>query len=156
DNTPAQEDNTTIEPAGEPIILPGESLSKYRPADQQASTPRPVETTLTPLPASDFVIEPGWDGGAVLPGETLRRHRPDPRSDRAEQRYDSRASYRSELAPQPTAPATEPEPDAVESAPQSPAITDYEPIEASASYRIDPVAPSEFRQSAPPVIETEP
>jgi ribonuclease E len=155
DNTPAQ-DNNTIEPAGEPIILPGESLSKYRPADQQTSAPRPVETILTPLPASDFIIDPGWDGGAVLPGETLRRHRPDSRSDRAEQRYDSRASSRNEVAPQPAAPAIEPEPAVVESAPQAPVITDYEPIEASASYRIDPVAPSEFRQSAPPVIEAEP
>jgi ribonuclease E len=156
DNTPAQEDTTTSEPAGEPIILPGESLSKYRPADQQTSASRPVETILMPLPASNFTIDPGWDGGAVLPGETLRRHRPDSRSDRAEQRHDSRAGYRNEVAPQHAAPATEPESAVVESAPQSPAITDYEPIEASASYRVDPVAPSEFRQSASPVVEAEP
>ncbi len=158
DNTPAEEDTTSAEPAGEPIILPGESLSKYRPADQQTSAPKPVETILTPLPVSDFIIDPSWDGGAVLPGETLRRHRPETRSDRAEQRHDSLANYRNEIEPQHVAPVAEAvEPAVVESAPQAPAAPlDYEPIEASASYRIDPVAPSEFRQSAPPVLEAEP
>ena len=90
---------------------------------------------------------------SVLPGETLRRHRPEQRPDRVEQRQDSRSNYRSEVAPKHAAETAEAA--IVESTPQIPASLDYEPTEASASYRIDPVAPSEFRQSAP-VVEVEP
>jgi ribonuclease G len=58
-----------IEVPVEPVILPGESLSKYRaPSETQsaASSPAPKAP-----PADDFVAQ-GWDGGFVLPGETLR------------------------------------------------------------------------------------
>ena len=58
--------------AVEPFILPGESLSKYRPreagsAPESHSAPANVST---PKPSTEFVPLVGWDGGAVLPGET--------------------------------------------------------------------------------------
>ncbi len=59
--------------SAEPFILPGESLSKYRaetsgyPELLHRSPPRPSLTSSPPP------IRPtGWDGGLVLPGETLR------------------------------------------------------------------------------------
>ena len=230
----------------EPVILPGESLSKYRPASETASpaVARPAE----PAPVSDFVAA-GWDGGFVLPGETLRPRGPvaestseagfrenrDSRGSRDERgRRDSRggrggredrgnrsdreargprpgadAAHRNQPAanhdPRPEAsevqqPAAAPEPvqhgvkPAEPTAPTEPTyLTDpdhipashlvtplhstfvapppmpasepvslqaaaepveYEPTEASASFRIDPVPPSEFRQAAP-ILETQ-
>jgi ribonuclease E len=69
--------------AGEPIILPGESLSKYRKDTHAgtASAPSPATSahsttvTLAP-PANLYTLAEGWDGGATLPGETLSRRRP--------------------------------------------------------------------------------
>jgi len=58
----------------EPIILPGESLGKYRPREEgsEAAAAKPVnEIVLTPKPSSEVVLT-GWDGGATLPGETIR------------------------------------------------------------------------------------
>jgi ribonuclease G len=64
-----------------PIVLPGESLSKYGGRTESRSTssgapsrgPAPVRGGAKP---STLVEVPtGWDGGAVLPGETLSRHR---------------------------------------------------------------------------------
>ncbi|SEB56190.1 Rne/Rng family ribonuclease [Terriglobus roseus] len=65
------------EPTGEPIILPGESLRKYRdPAEvaaeeEEARRNAPVarEVLTVSVPSIEIV---GWDGGAVLPGETIR------------------------------------------------------------------------------------
>jgi ribonuclease G len=69
----------------EPIILPGESLRKYRPADETSASP----ATEIPVaaPAQPFVVS-GWDGGAVLPGETIRPRTPSASSE-------SSASHRS-------------------------------------------------------------
>ena len=214
----------------EPIILPGESLSKYRRGSEaeagQASAPAPnlPSNVILAKPANvidDSFVATSWDGGAVLPGETLsRRNRPEgrseprreesrgPRRDSREPRRDfgnqTSASHYSDhvsndfVAPvseQPevvadsegfsivSAPEQQPEvaqaghPDQVPTneilhetpfAPEVPAPLDpiaaipepeapeaeYEPTEASASFRVDPSAPSEFRQSAP-VIEEE-
>jgi len=124
-------------PAPEPILLPGESLSKYRkPGDEPAaSAPKAAEPSII-LPATpSFAIPAGWDGGAVLPGETLSRHR------RSESRQESRQAQRREQR------AEQPKPVHAAALPEA----EYEPTEASASYRVDPVAPSEFRQSAPVV-----
>ena len=52
-----------------PIILPGESLSKYRPGGDSSS--KPAEAAVPATPVAEFVVQ-GWDGGSVLPGETLR------------------------------------------------------------------------------------
>jgi ribonuclease G len=237
-----------IEAGAEPIILPGESLSKYRKGGEEQAAPKSTESssgTLAP-PANLYTLAAGWDGGATLPGETLSRRspsesRPDSRNDsrsdsregrnrssrdfergprrdgrpdrndrnaRGEGRRDSRNDAPIADAPaaaaifqqgfQPSAPAAEivqefnqqrvaeahiaeiaeppeaalpgtpvPEPEAVaapeaavavepEAAPQ--VEVEYEPEDASASHRVDPVPPSEFRQSAPalePVLEAQ-
>jgi ribonuclease E len=67
------------EPQVEPLILPGESLSKYRKdSDEGSAADRPSAASLaTPvvLPDHGFKVDPNWDGSAVLPGETLSRYR---------------------------------------------------------------------------------
>jgi ribonuclease E len=157
DNTPAYSDSA--EPgvnASEPIILPGESLSKYRKGEEPVPAPKAIDANVIIPAAPEFTIPSGWDGGATLPGESLSRHR---RSDsRTEHRQDTRADYRRNSQPE------QPRPQAVQEAEHlSPAavveehheapiptkFTEYEPTDASASYRIDPAAPSEYRQSAP-------
>ena len=144
-------------PAPEPMILPGESLSKYRagggePAQADVKAPLPVAVAPT---APGYAIPDGWDGGFVLPGESFsRRRNPEkPKTLAAPVQLESMAEVEE----------AEVEEAEVESesaiVPASPAVpVEYEPVEASASYRIDPVAPSEFRQSAPveePVEEME-
>ena len=75
----------------EPIILPGESLSKYRRGDEASSsdashsTPTVAPNVIIPKPSTEVAPLLDWDGGATLPGETLSRHR-----DRSsEPRYES-------------------------------------------------------------------
>ena len=201
------------EAPAEPIILPGESLSKYRRGSEaeaaQASAPAASANVILAKPTTvvDDFVATSWDGGAVLPGETLsRRNRPD---NRQESRREPRAQYRSDSqqnfrAPAPVeaakfteqsgdlsiAATTEEHPEAAhvehldqplssetvhEAAspfaaevpapldpiaaipePAAPPFEDqpeYEPEEAFASYRVDPAAPSEFRQSAPVLDE---
>ncbi|HWZ52903.1 MAG TPA: Rne/Rng family ribonuclease [Granulicella sp.] len=97
----------------EPIILPGESLSKYRAASEPeaSATPdvsshaagqsgsTPAVNVILPKPKTvvdETVIAAGWDGGFTLPGETLSRRsrsesQPAPRS---EKRNEPRASHR--------------------------------------------------------------
>ena len=89
----------------EPLILPGESLSKYRKDEEQpaasatsastnAATPT-VSVTLAP-PANLYTVAEGWDGGDTLPGETLSRRRP---SDSGPHSHsEARTDSRSELA----------------------------------------------------------
>ena len=220
----------------EPIILPGESLSKYRKGGEEPSAPKLEQATPSNLapPANLYTLAAGWDGGDVLPGETLSRRgasdlRDDSRPDSREGRNRSTREYdrgprrdsrpgrdthaeghnnsRNELhsdAPatdviaaaaiveqgiESTAPGPAPVAETAEdlnrqsvteagvpaiaesseapaqSAPEQAIVEElqvefeYEPESASASYRIDPVAPSEFRQSAPvlePILEPTP
>jgi ribonuclease G len=58
----------------EPLILPGESLGKYRKGDDPAPSTKAAEATPVTLapPANLYTLAEGWDGGAVLPGETIR------------------------------------------------------------------------------------
>jgi ribonuclease G len=226
-----------VEAPLEPIILPGESLSKYRTPSETPGVAAAV--TAPAAPVSDFVVE-GWDGGLVLPGETLRprtgapapyrndtvgrgdRDRDRRRGDRDRGRGErsegglrqpspdferpigapaaQEASFievptylsepeqvpathlvtpvHSTFVPPPPVPSGAHE--VVEAPPMldepvaavepigaaEPAIEvpdllagvevptiEYEPEEASASYRVDPVAPREFRQSAPVLDE---
>ena len=200
----------------EPIILPGESLSKYRKGgdDQPSATgsqtsPEPtglaIPVTLAP-PANLYTLAEGWDGGAVLPGETLSRRRssessPESRGDSrrpqrdfdrgsrrdngGQTRRDDRSDFRNaaptsepvaaapveeqplhapaaEIVPEQATPAISEAPAVESAAPETPEAVatvvpepvpqievEYEPAEASASYRVDPVARSEYRQSAP-------
>jgi ribonuclease E len=223
-----------LTPAVEPLILPGESLGKYRKDEAGAPIAQAPAAPIA-TPEYDFKVT-GWDGGAVLPGETIRPRGGDSRPDRSDRddrgrrdgrgdrdrgprrdnrdnrddrpRRDNRSAEFS--APAPVAPyvvpATVPAPDhrsdgpvsgyahadetheqivaqpdfaplepiaeapvaeapyieTAEAQPIEVAAVDvpkpdqeYEPEEASASYRIDPVAPSEYRQSAPPAPEVE-
>jgi ribonuclease E len=170
DSTPAYDSTEVDGTTPEPIVLPGESLSKYRKGGEEPAAPKPVDADIIIPAAADFAIPSGWDGGATLPGETLSRHR---RSDsRTEHRQDSRAdNRRSAEPPQPRAQAAQetrgvsaPQtvgqtvPKTVHERPEAqlqhqasaPAMpVEYEPTEASASYRVDLAAPSEYRQSAP-------
>jgi ribonuclease G len=84
----------------EPFILPGESLSKYRrnedgyPVETPAA--KPLGTLVTARPSTEVAPLTGWDGGAILPGETLSRHR-EPRSEsRSDFRNGSQDSGRNE------------------------------------------------------------
>lgn len=183
------------ESAPEPLILPGESLSKYRKGDDQpaasASAAAPAASITLAPPANLYTLAAGWDGGDVLPGESLSRRRESrpesrgrvsDRQPRAESRPEPRAEVRADAAPiaataqehlepqQPVAAAeatqepavataaiapesnlpVDPAP-ALESAPAAIAEeeSEYEPQDASASYRVEPLARREFRQSAP-------
>jgi len=213
----------------EPMILPGESLSKYRKGGDEEAMPKVAQTTpfnLAP-PANLYTLATGWDGGSVLPGETLSRRsspdsrhesRPDSsegrnrptrdydreprrdgrhdRNDRGAGRHDNRNALRNDATIATTTAVIQPgtevsapiaemvqdfnqhaaaevhipevaatseiieqtvaEPEAAAAPPVSQVEVEYEPESASASYRVDPVAPSEFRQSTPvlePVAE---
>jgi ribonuclease E len=197
----------------EPIILPGESLSKYRKGGDEQTTANTGQTpghttlptttvTLAP-PANLYTIAEGWDGGATLPGETLSRRRPaDSRPDtssekrrpqrdfdrepRRDARPDRNASAETRhipavaaltssqditLASEPAAEVVqhvkEPITSSIAEIPQTASVmtsdavavptpepaahdeVEFEPADASASHRVDPVPPSEYRQSAP-------
>jgi ribonuclease G len=80
-------------PSPEPLILPGESLSKYRKGEDNAASTtssQPVGTLVTAKPSTEVAPLVGWDGGAILPGETLSRHR----EPKAEVRSDGRSDFR--------------------------------------------------------------
>jgi ribonuclease G len=162
--------------SAEPIILPGESLSKYRkageePAAEVASkaTTAASSASLTPLaaPATLYTaVAQGWDGSDVLPGETLSRRRAPqqrterpvkaaPVSDLNQPTVESSTESGAKDAPAP-APAEEgAAPAGPEAADVPPVLegnfveeveeTEYEPEAASASFRVDPVPPREFR-----------
>jgi ribonuclease G len=173
DNSPAYNESPEFDTsASEPIVLPGESLSKYRKTSEEpvAATPRAAEANIILPSAPGYAIPSGWDGGATLPGESLSRHR------RGENLSDRRSPYRqdirrdshgsTEAAPESSAviapQAVDNHPEAIHVTSTDPIFTtelphetfaptgpvEYEPIEASVSYRVDPAAPSEFRQSA--------
>ena len=166
-----------------PMIMPGESLSRYRRGDEPASGSSSAAPVATSSFANTIVAKPStmveaplaWDGGLQLPGESLSRHR------------GATQAAPTPIAPQATAPAatgvekveeaaaaeahmpehhedvaaatkvekTAPVVAIAEPATAEPAThtDEYEPKEAAASYRLDPAAPSEYRQS---VVEAEP
>jgi Rne/Rng family ribonuclease len=188
---------TPNEAAATPFVLPGESLSKYggAPKDEhpEAGAAAPSRPAVTAKPSTLVEAPLPWDGGFLLPGESLSRHRAP---------AGSQTQTLSQPAPQPEAeshPAAQPEavhtPEPVpapvieqpriEAAPiaaateeigEESAVTvdpaaevaaepvaavpffeevetveeehEFEPEEASASYRVDPAAPSEFRVSS--------
>ena len=73
DAEPEVLETSETELAVEPLILPGESLGKYR----KGAEPEVARATPTSLPDTAFKVDPNWDGGAMLPGETLSRYRGD-------------------------------------------------------------------------------
>ena len=209
-----------------PLILPGESLGKYRVGGAETGEGSARKESSEPTPAASFTLAQAWDGGLVLPGETLRRRdpavesrssvsreqgsresgsreqgsreqsgrsgrggngarfesrssRPNP-SERGASEASSDESIRQTIPQQgraheersleetfekerskeerfePAGPlnstfvAPPPIPTQV---PTSLSPSEFEPGEGSASYRVDPHPPSEFRQS-PPILET--
>jgi ribonuclease E len=179
EETPAYGQTAYEAPTGEPIILPGESLSKYRKGGEETPAAKPFTPDTIVLPtASGYTVSADWDGGSVLPGETLRR-RPEGRQEsrpegrRQDGRNDNRSENRSDRRPgsnrdsnrEPRADHRMDDRSDLRNAAPAPVVeavivpavpVEYEPTEASASYRIDPVAQSEFRQSAPaPVVEVQ-
>ena len=65
----------------EPILLPGESISKYQPHGSQSSTaatqtPVKTESAPRPRPSTEYSIDPSAfsAGSMVLPGETLAKY----------------------------------------------------------------------------------
>jgi Rne/Rng family ribonuclease len=69
------------QPRHEPILLPGESISKYQPQGTQsatASTQAPVKTDSTPRPkpSTEYSFDPSAfsAGSMVLPGESLAKY----------------------------------------------------------------------------------
>ncbi len=59
-----------VEAPAEPVILPGESLAKYKPGGDAAAVG--TVSAAAPAPVVDTFVAAGWDGGLVLPGETIR------------------------------------------------------------------------------------
>jgi ribonuclease E len=191
EDTPGYNESAESANVPEPIVLPGESLSKYRKESEApaAAAPKATEVNIIIPSAPEFTIPAGWDGGATLPGESLSRHRrsENTRENSAENFRedfsDRRSPYRQDIRvehsnSEPGGEAIQ-EPQAVtaqenieqqdelstasaestsaidlQPQPSTPAFpVEYEPTDASASYRVDPAAPSEFRQSAP-VLES--
>ena len=204
-SSPVREEAPTPRPAiSQPIVLPGESLSRYG-AKPTESVPR-SEGRATAAPAAPAVsgvvykpstlVEdvPGWDGGAELPGESLSRYRGKPAAapasahiveqapaiethvvttgpeavhehtpeaasleTGAEHAHIDEASHKSAVDEEASI-AEHPAPEAQDLevvAGNAPAIegdshqeANFEPEHASASYRLDPAAPSEYRMSA--------
>jgi len=176
----------------EPLILPGESLSRYRDGGNaaQSGTAHIDASASAPIAKPSNIVEKplaGWDGGAVLPGETRSVR---PASPRGELRRDDRGGrdrdrggrdrdrggrgdgrnvgrrpeYEQQQAEVMAAPVvheaqtyeapvyeTPVHETPVVHEEQQPVVeathVEYEPEEASASYRVDPGAPSEYRHS---------
>ena len=86
--------NAAAGAAAEPFILPGESLSKYRRGESGAATePSAAKAAGIPViakPSTEIAPLVGWDGGAVLPGETLRAREPRGDASRGETSSESR------------------------------------------------------------------
>jgi ribonuclease E len=176
----------------EPLILPGESLSRYRGDSAEGGKTNIEASASVPTAKPANLIDAplkGWDGGAVLPGESRavrgeggrtdaprREENRGPREDRGGRdrggrndrgrggrdggRGDGRNVGRRPEYEQAAAPLTPDRTQEVhtQNAPVVEAThVEYEPEEASASYRVDPGAPSEYRHSVEdaPVLEAE-
>jgi ribonuclease G len=122
------------EPTGEPIVLPGESIRKYRDPAEVAAEEAEAAKNAPPKPEVLTVSAPsieivGWDGGSVLPGETLSRHK--------------------NRKPKVAAPLVEAEEPAL-----SPAVEEALSEDAGAAVEAEPIAPAV--EVAEPAVEVEP
>ena len=79
----------SFEQHAEPIVLPGESISKYQPHGSQSSaaatqTPVKTESAPRPRPSTEYSIDPSAfaAGSMVLPGETLAKYGKDKQQSR--------------------------------------------------------------------------
>jgi ribonuclease G len=183
-------------PQASAMVLPGESLSKYRsgPSSGQpaAHAPYAAATAHAPAPVSTYqpptmITGPlAWDGSDVLPGESLSRYRNKQREDEkpaaslppedltgtASMSEQESASLHGPAAASPQFPqseGTQPEAavhdekgtaaESVQAAPQDVStqeqVTEYEPVEGSASYRFDPNTSTAYRQNFGPEFALE-
>ncbi len=148
-----------------PRSLPGETISKYGggSAPAAAAAPAPAsggarQERFLPLSKPSTLIETPleWDGGSLLPGESISRYRSAPPEVRAEAQAPAPAVVRLETEQQPETEASIAPPEsAVSEQPSQEGAAGYEPESASASYRLDPLAPSEFRIAGPLSITAE-
>jgi ribonuclease G len=156
------------EHAPKAIILPGEALQKYgqQPAlAERAATGAPAasaarQASVTVRPSTLVEHPIAWDGVSVaLPGETLSRHRERPAGAQATEAAQPAAEEHHESAPGLEAAAIdtafppaqeEPVPLVLEEEENQPDAQEqeFEPGNASASHRVDPSSPSEFRLSS--------
>jgi Rne/Rng family ribonuclease len=118
-------------------LLPGESISRYRGAAAEAPTPFPSEVAPSSAPAVQEE-ETAAETLSVAAYEPPLVHEAAPYGEVVE-------------APEVAVPAAEPEPVIHMSVVEEPVAppAEFEPEEASASYRVDPSAPSEFRFASP-------
>ena len=78
----------SFEQHAEPIVLPGESISKYQPHAAQSSTATQAavktESAPRPRPSTEYSIDPSAfaAGSMVLPGETLAKYGKDKQQSR--------------------------------------------------------------------------
>ncbi|MEO6964717.1 MAG: Rne/Rng family ribonuclease [Acidobacteriaceae bacterium] len=156
-----------------PFVLPGESLSKYRRGEApQASIASPkretVAATQSAFHPSTMVEGPlAWDGSDVLPGESISRHKHQPAfSSSTPEAFSSPAAEVSPVADETASEqvgsetligaAEETNRHEVAHVGSDAETKEFEPSEASASYRVDPSTTSAYRQSnvvEPPVAE---
>ena len=167
----------------EPLLLPGESLARYR-KDEHASGGETVDVhAQEEKPAvkpSNLIEAPlsGWDGGFVLPGETrsvrsegrsqtprseVRSEAPRREEGRREERGSGRGRDRDRGRGQSRGRGRD-ERGGRRNESSAPALTpmpeelkatevEFEPEEAAASHRVDTSTVSELRLDAPPVLE---
>jgi ribonuclease G len=90
-----------------PIVLPGESLSKYGGGGEKSAAPSAQRRGAPPAsgggakPSTQVEVPTGWDGGATLPGETLSRHRRSESPARSGQSFtETRAAVAAEPPPE--------------------------------------------------------
>jgi ribonuclease E len=128
--------------------LPGESLSRYRgaaeaPVPESPVHESPVHEVEEPVAAAEEPVA-SFEPAEPQPVE-VEEHQP---------AVEQEAAPAVELEAAPVMSVVE----VVEEAPAEEtvvAVMEFEPEEASASYRIDPAAPSEFRFASPSVVEEE-
>ena len=130
-------------------LLPGESISRYRGASDEAPTPVHHES----FAPSEVEEETAYDEEIAVSTENLEPHAIVAGADEAAALHEAEAQE-SVFTPEVAAPAAEVVAETQEEVQSSLADepltspVEFEPEEASASYRIDPAAPSEFRFAA--------
>ncbi|MEK6397696.1 MAG: hypothetical protein V4734_06400, partial [Terriglobus sp.] len=141
------------EPTGEPIVLPGESIRKYRDPAEVAAEEAEAAKNAPPKPEVLTVAAPsfevvGWDGGSVLPGETLSRHKNrKPKAAAVVEAPVVEAAPQPELAPAVEEALSADAGAAVEDAPIAPAVevaepaVEAEPVAAEAELEVASAAP---------------
>jgi ribonuclease G len=164
-----------------PSVLPGESISKYRRGSAPSASPEQAahgesaaastgsrgDAAKPPAPAfhpSTMVVAPlKWDGGNLLPGESISRYKKAPPAHAPSEEAAANATALESGPETPSAGTSvgdprsrgseepESEPQVEPEAKDADSSTPREEEPSSASYRFDPSGPSAYRQSG--VIE---